>query len=520
MKKFSKNNIIQCLILLTFVLLLHISLGYILRFFYVLTFTAFLLCLSGRFKKIYSISIIFLSIIGAIYTPIGLKYGSPNINSVISFFYTNTNETLEFIQTLSPINIIYSLLVIIFGLLSLKVSISIKNKPSFFITLIFIITSITWPIKNFVNNGSYDIEAKLPILRFFNDIKKHYDSVKIESEWIKEKLNEKDSWKIINNDTQYNNYILVIGESVRRDFMQSYGFPINNTPFLEKSPAIQFNNYISSAPSTLLSLPQSLTLENQNTHELELPNNIITLAKKAGLNTFWFSNQGSMVGSDSIISTIGKRADTYHFLSKGDYHNNGLTTDNDLLPDIKKALLNTNKKNNLIVVHLIGSHSQACARTQGEYDEFFQSTELSCYVQSIKNTDKLLENIVTMSNNTGKSWSLLYFADHGLAYEHKGESYAKLAHDDKFKQNFEIPVFILSSDSKEKNFITERRNGRYFMSLFSEWTHIQEPKIPNHCRMISNDICDDQDTVINFQKEHLDYNLLPDDKINYALGEE
>lgn len=37
--------------------------------------------------------------------------------------------------------------------------------------------------------------------------------------------------------------------------------------------------------------------------------------------------------------------------------------------------------------------------------------------------------------------------------------------------------------------------------------------------MISNDICDDQDTVINFQKEHIDYNLLPDDKINYALEE-
>lgn len=517
MKKFSKNKVIQCLILLIFVLLLHISLGYTLRFFYVLTFTAFLLCLSGRFKKTYSISIILLSIIGAIYTPIGLKYGSPNINSVISFFYTNTNETLEFVQTLSPINIIYSLLVIIFGLLSLKVSIFIKNKFSILITLIFITTSITWPIRNFVNNGSYNIEVKLPILRFFNDIKKHYDSVKIENEWINAKLNEKDTWQLTNNNTQYNNYILVIGESVRRDFMQSYGFPINNTPFLEKKPVIQFNNYISSAPSTLLSLPQSLTLENQNTHELELPNNIITLAKKAGLNTFWFSNQGSMVGSDSIISTIGKRADSYHFLSKGDYHNNGLTTDNDLLPDIKKALFNSNKKTNLIVVHLIGSHSQACARTQGKYDEFFQSTELSCYVQSIKNTDKLLENIVTMSNNTGKSWSLLYFADHGLAYEHKGESYAKLAHDDKFKQNFEIPLFILSSDSKEKNYITERRNNRYFMSLFSEWTGITDAKIPNHCHMISNDICDDQDTVINFQKEEINYNLLPEDKIDYSL---
>lgn len=519
MKILYKNKVIQCLILLTFVLLLHISLGYKLRFFYVLSFTAFLLCLSARFKKSYSICIILLSIIGAIYTPIGLKYGSPNINSVISFFYTNTNETLEFIHTLSPINLIFSFFIIVFGFLSLKISIFIKNKLALFITFIFIITSVTWPIKSFMNNGSYDIEIKLPILRFFNDIKKHYDSVKIENEWINVELKKKDNWDPIKQE-QYDNYILVIGESVRRDFMQSYGFPINNTPFLEKSPVIQFNNYISAAPSTLFSLPPSLTLTDKNTNNTELQNNIITLAKKAGLNTYWLSNQGSMIGSDSIISTIGKRADTYHFLSKGDYHNNGLTTDNDLLPDIQKALSNNNEKNKLIVVHLIGSHSQACARTQDKYDDFFQSTELSCYIQSIKNTDKLLENIVTMSNNTGKSWSLLYFSDHGLSYENKGESYAKLTHDDKFKQNFEIPLFILSSDSKEKKYITERRNGRYFMSLFSEWTGITDSKIPNHCHMISNDVCDDQDTVINFQKEHIDYNSLPEDKINYSLEKE
>lgn len=185
-----------------------------------------------------------LSIIGAIYTPIGLKYGSPNINSVISFFYTNTNETLEFIHTLSPINLIFSFLIILLGLLSLKVSIVFKNKTSLFITFIFIMTSISWPIKDLINNGTYNFEAKLPILRFFSDIKKHYESVNIENKWINTELNKKDNWQPINN-TQYNNYILVIGESVRRDFMQSYGFSIKNTPFLEKSPVIQFNNYIS-----------------------------------------------------------------------------------------------------------------------------------------------------------------------------------------------------------------------------------------------------------------------------------
>lgn len=514
MKKLFTNKILQCLILLIFVLLLHISLGYTLRPFYVLTFTAFLLCLSGYFKRTYFIFIILLMIVGAIYLPIGLKYGSPNINSIISIFYTNTHESLEFILSVSPISLAFSCLLILFGLLSLKVNLLIGKKLSLFTVSIFILTSVTWPVKALITHDDYSFEAKLPIIRFFSDIKKHYDTVIIENNWINTELNKKDSWLPINN-SKYKNYILIIGESARKDFMQSYGFPIQNTPFLEKSLVIQFDDYISSAPSTFFSLPPSLTLKNHKTGDMELQNNIITLAKKAGIYTYWFSNQGSMIGSDSIISTIGKRADVYHFLSKGDYHNNGRSTDDDLLPDIKAALSTNSHKTNLIVVHLIGSHSQACARTQGQYDEFFQSTEVSCYVQSIKNTDKLLEKIVSMSNATGNSWSLLYFSDHGLSYEHKGESYTKLIHNDQFKQNFEVPLFILSSDSHEKYHITARRNGRYFMTLFSEWIGIQDPKISNHCHMMSNDICTDQDTVINFQKEEIDYNSLPEDKIIY-----
>ena len=132
MKKLFTNKILQCFILLIFVLLLHISLGYKLRPFYVLTFTAFLLCLSGYFKRTYFIFIILLMMVGAIYSPIGLKYGSPNINSIISIFYTNTHESLEFILSVSPISLAFSCLLILFGLLSLKVNLLIGKKLSLF----------------------------------------------------------------------------------------------------------------------------------------------------------------------------------------------------------------------------------------------------------------------------------------------------------------------------------------------------------------------------------------------------
>ena len=177
MKKLFTNKILQCFILLIFVLLLHISLGYKLRPFYVLTFTAFLLCLSGYFKRTYFIFIILLMMVGAIYSPIGLKYGSPNINSIISIFYTNTHESLEFILSVSPISLAFSCLLILFGLLSLKVNLLIGKKLSLFTVSIFILTSVTWPVKALITHDDYSFEAKLPIIRFFSDIKKHYDTV-------------------------------------------------------------------------------------------------------------------------------------------------------------------------------------------------------------------------------------------------------------------------------------------------------------------------------------------------------
>ncbi|MDE9567413.1 hypothetical protein KKI93_26355, partial [Xenorhabdus bovienii] len=52
-------------------------------------------------KRAYIFLIAFFSIVGMIYTPIGLNYGYPDINAVGSLIYTNQNETLEYISGLS-----------------------------------------------------------------------------------------------------------------------------------------------------------------------------------------------------------------------------------------------------------------------------------------------------------------------------------------------------------------------------------------------------------------------------------
>ncbi len=63
----------------------------------------------------------------------------------------------------------------------------------------------------------------------------------------------------------------------------------------------------------------------------------------------------------------------------------------------------------LIVLHLMGSHPQACDRTKGKYTVFVQSKETSCYLYSMTQTDTLLGKLYHQLQNSGESFSMTYF---------------------------------------------------------------------------------------------------------------
>ncbi|VTM52084.1 putative enzyme [Klebsiella pneumoniae] len=63
----------------------------------------------------------------------------------------------------------------------------------------------------------------------------------------------------------------------------------------------------------------------------------------------------------------------------------------------------------LIVLHLMGSHPQACDRTKGKYTVFVQSKETSCYLYSMTQTDSLLAKLYHQLQNSGDTFSLTYF---------------------------------------------------------------------------------------------------------------
>lgn len=107
-------------------------------------------------------------------------------------------------------------------------------------------------------------------------------------------------------------YILILGESVRRDHLGIYGYQYDTTPNLmkEKSNLILFNQVYSPAPVTILSVP--ISLSNIGLEQLQdkshYADNIVSLANHAGFKTYWLSNQGEGNQKTSVISVIANMA--------------------------------------------------------------------------------------------------------------------------------------------------------------------------------------------------------------------
>jgi len=113
-------------------------------------------------------------------------------------------------------------------------------------------------------------------------------------------LAQTDDFQPNNSATPFDTYVMVIGESARRDFMHVYGFPINNTPFMDSANGILFNHYISAALSTIPSLTSSLT------QAPKLANSVIALTKNGDLLPIGYQIRELLVSTTHRLPLWGK----------------------------------------------------------------------------------------------------------------------------------------------------------------------------------------------------------------------
>lgn len=236
--------------------------------------------------------------------------------------------------------------------------------------------------------------------------------------------------------SKYDHYtiVLVIGETLRRDYMHCYGFPLANTPRLdslaETGRLVLFSDAVSPAPNTIESLTKVLSLQtNEDTDSkwYDYPA-LPSLFSQNGFWVQWTSNQESTGTIVQAINTFSMLSDAREYVNARSIdaeHQQALSFyDEDVLPALKlRGEVATPERPNLLqIVHLLGSHPVYEKRYPPTFARFApadmpirrgeaQDKVVASYVNSIYYNDYVVASIIGKYAN--EPAIVIYFADHG-----------------------------------------------------------------------------------------------------------
>lgn len=348
-----------------------------------------------------------------------LIYGSGiEANSIQATLNTDIPEFIEFVKSFPKVLVIGCICVILFvaGLCIWMENLQCNSYEGHSLT--GTIFSICWAFVFFkyIWLGHHCLFRRTGLVRSFLEVKEYARRILRYKEELEMRLNDLKLTALGKNDSSPHTYILVIGESANRDYMSAYvNMEQDTTPWLvkcknDKAHHVVFTNAYSCANQTVPSLERALTERNQyNNKEFYESFSIVDIARKAGYNVSWYSNQGYIGEADTSISLVAKTADTAKWVK---LEGNRLQYDGSLLEFLDEV---NPEQNNLIVFHLNGSHFNFINRYPKEATQWgepgVQDNVLN-YLNSLHYTDSLLEKIYDYASEKLNLQAMIYFSDH------------------------------------------------------------------------------------------------------------
>jgi glucan phosphoethanolaminetransferase (alkaline phosphatase superfamily) len=267
--------------------------------------------------------------------------------------------------------------------------------------------------------------------------------------------------KSTNQDTTKETFVLIIGETGKRERWSLNGYHRQTNPLLSQQVnLVNFTDFLSITSLTRTSVPTLLTRKPASISNIFTFNekSIISAFKEAGFKTYWLSMQMPVGEHDSTISTYAYESDFIKFFRYSDYSHTG-AYDTELLPHFKEILSEPNNKK-FIILHTLGSHFNYMDRYLKKFDifrpslfdvknpslhDYGQKINLSnSYDNSVLFTDYFIDNIIDTLKKNQQNAFLLYSADHGesIFENHCNQS----GHGLNTRKNFEIPALAWYSD--------------------------------------------------------------------------
>lgn len=457
------------------------------------------------------------------YHPTAALYGRPSFGIVASLIGTNTAEAGEYLRAIPAKTYVTGILLAAMIILT-DYAVNKVKAPVYrhsWITACILLLTIGIMTHSTARKG-YTIGGfplRIQPIEFIADGYLMPRAYFAELNKLHADLRRPDSWQITQTRQRYRNYVLIVGESARADYLHLYGFKYSDTPFLDKYANIVMQDMLSAGPNTAISLLHGLTLNQGTTFTMQ--NNIITLANKAGMDTVWLSNQGALGQYDTAISAIAHKAHHVHFLKTTGYDFGMQTYDDELLPWLKKNLQQPlpAKQNRLIVLHLIGSHPNPCDRLRRKPHHYVANQNSNCYIDSIRQTDDNLAAIYRLLTQTRQPFSMLYFSDHGLS--HDKNTFEKhsitlsssiLRHNDHYYQNYHIPLVVINSGGHQQIRNHAKRSGLQLLDGLASWLGIDTPQLP-YGKLFFQNTDSPQRQVLTMNKQLRPASQLADDPL-------
>lgn len=419
-------------------------------------------------------------------------------NGTMVIYQTNLSEALEYLSSLGVLELgsaIALLVVLVVSFYEVNVGLSKQlkvftvNSPIYKYGVIVILSLVSYYSIAGLYKRIYFNDLCIDTYNYFKAIEKYADC----REDILKNL-------VVKSNTKKNaeTIILVIGESASRNYMSAFTtMEDDTTPWLNKQKKtdnfILINNSYASAWNTVPALEHALTSANfYNDVKFNQSVSIVDVARRAGYKTYWFSNQGTIGGSDTPITLVADTSDVKRWLC------NEITLDKAQFDEELTRyfeLINPNE-NNFIVFHLMGSHIDYRNRYPIQFKKWLNNEvgKVADYKNSLLYTDYVLEKIYSVAKDKLGLSAMVYFSDHGSDPNRRRNP------DESGFVLLRIPVFIYVSDKyKEMN------------------SHIYDVLNANRNAYFSNDLV--YDTVcglFDITSNHYDErNSLTSDKYSY-----
>ena len=343
-----------------------------------------------------------------------------------------------------------------------------------------------------------------------------------------EGMNEEMNEKVGNNAKPgrvIRNYIIVMGEALSEKTMGLYGAPFPTTPFMSSIPTKRIETMVS--PSLATAAAVSLFSARENPEDPLHPHyedNIISLAKEAGLKTYWVSSQGRMSAYEANISFIASKADVQYFVKRHD--------DFALIPVVERIVSEKerwgeggesgegrNYRGRLIFVHTYGAHEKTCERVKDLTDfadlqdlerferDFgrdgrdgldvqnvqnarkdsilpsflpFKTGEefLDCYLAAAYKADLTVEAIASAVQRTGEAYSLIFTSDHAINFRRNEAGEFVYGRSAEYKGQYEVPFVQMGEGIDRTEVFKVVRSSTKFRDYFPTWIGVKTNQTP------------------------------------------